>query len=70
MNTFLRIIIKRNDFHPQILAILRDQEEDCERLAGSLYTKGLTQEQVGEVFEEFYADHNSRFKGSLGTFTR
>ena len=48
------------NFHPQILAILRDQEEDCERLAGSLYTKGLTQEQVGEVFEEFYGDHYSK----------
>ena len=32
--------------HPRILAILRDQEE-CERLAGTLYTKVLTQEQVG-----------------------
>ena len=48
------------NFHPQILAILRDQEDDCERLAGSLYTKGLTQEQVGEVFEEFYGDHYSK----------
>ena len=36
------------------------QEEDCERLAGSLYTKGLTQEQVCEVFEEFYGDHYSK----------
>ena len=44
------------NFHPQILALLRNQEEDCERLAGSPYTKGLTQEQVGEVFEEFYRD--------------
>ena len=48
------------NFHPQILAILRDQEEDCERLAGSLYTKGLTQEQVSEVFEEFYGEHYSK----------
>ena len=48
------------NFHPQILALLRDQEEDCERLAGSLYTKGLTQEQVGDVFEEFYGDHYSK----------
>ena len=31
------------NFHPQILAILRDQEEECDRLAGVLYTKGLTQ---------------------------
>ena len=37
-------------FHPRILAILRHQEDECERLAGTLYTKGLTQEQVGEVF--------------------
>ena len=36
-----------DNFHPRILAILRDQEEECERLAGTLYTKGLTQEQVG-----------------------
>ena len=36
------------------------REEDCERLAGSLYTKGLTQEQVCEVFEEFYGDHYSK----------
>ena len=28
------------NFHPKILAILRDQEEECEKLAGSLYTKG------------------------------
>ena len=48
------------NFHPQILALLRDQEEDCERLAGSLYTKGLTREQVCEVFEEFYGDHCSK----------
>ena len=30
-----------DNFHPRILAILRDQEEECERLAGALYTKGL-----------------------------
>lgn len=47
------------NFHPQILAILRDQEE-CERLAGILYTKGLTQSQVGDVFEEIYGEHYSK----------
>lgn len=30
------------NFHPRILAILRHQEDECERLAGTLYTKGLT----------------------------
>lgn len=29
------------NFHQRILAILRDQEEECDRLAGVLYTKGL-----------------------------
>lgn len=48
------------NFHPKILAILRDQEEECEKLAGSLYTKGLTQAQVGQVFEEIYGEHYSK----------
>ena len=48
------------NFHPRILAILRDQEEECERLAGTLYTKGLTQEQVGEVFADIYGEHYSK----------
>ena len=42
------------NFHPQILAILRDQDEECDRLAGVLYTKGLTQEQVSDVFDKIY----------------
>ena len=48
------------NFHPRILAILRDQEEECDRLAGVLYTKGLTQEQVGDVFDEIYGQHYSK----------
>lgn len=48
------------NFHPQILAILRDQEEECDRLAGALYTKGLTQEQVGDVFEQIYGQGYSK----------
>ena len=48
------------NFHPQILAILRDQEEECDRLAGVLYTKGLTQEQVGDVFDQIYGEHYSK----------
>lgn len=43
---------RHGDFHPRILAILRDHEKECERLAGTLYTKGLTQVQVGEVFND------------------
>ena len=37
------------NFNLQVLAILRNQEEECDRLAGTLYTKGLTQEQVGTL---------------------
>lgn len=48
------------NFHPHILAILRNQEEECDRLAGVLYTKGLTQEQVGDVFDEIYGQHYSK----------
>ncbi len=48
------------NFHPQILAILRDREEECDRLAGVLYTKGLTQEQVSDVFDQIYGRHYSK----------
>ena len=48
------------NFHPQILAVLRNQEDECERLAGTLYSKGLTQEQVGEVFNDIYGEHYSK----------
>lgn len=48
------------NFHPTILAILRDQELECEQLASSLYCKGLTQSQVGEVFGEVYGKHYSK----------
>ncbi|MDR4988751.1 MAG: transposase, partial [Bacteroidales bacterium] len=48
------------NFHPTILALLRDQELECEQLAGSLYCKGLTQSQVGEVFGEVYGQHYSK----------
>ncbi len=48
------------NFHPQLLAILRDQEEECDRLAGILYTKGLTQEQVSDVFDQIYGEHYSK----------
>ncbi len=54
---------RHGNFYPQILAILRDQEEECDRLAGALYTKGLTQEQAGDVFEQVYGQHY--FKASI-----
>ena len=38
----------------------RMRNEECDRLAGVLYTKGLTQEQVGDVFDEIYGEHYSK----------
>ena len=43
-----------------ILTMLRNQEEECERLIGSLYAKGLTTSQVSEIFEELYGKHYSK----------
>ena len=48
------------NFHPTILALLRDQEVECEQLASSLYCKGLTQSQVGDVFGDVYGKHYSK----------
>ena len=33
---------------------------ECDRLAGVLYTKGLTQEQVSDVFDQIYGQHYSK----------
>ena len=40
--------------------MLRSQDEECERLAGTLYSKGLTKEQVGNVFNDIYGEHYSK----------
>ena len=44
---------------PVVVAV-EHQKEECDRLAGVLYTKGLTQEQVGDVFEQIYGQHYSK----------
>ena len=51
---------RRGHFYPIILSLLRDQEEECRRLAFSLYGAGLTTQQVGELFGEIYGrDYSS-----------
>ena len=42
------------NFYPMILALLKDQQEEAQRVVYSLYRKGLTTQDVGEVFEELY----------------
>jgi len=49
-----------SNLHPKILALFRDQELEYERLAGVLYTRELTQSQVGDIFEDIYGEHYSK----------
>src|SRR5690625_1307471 len=49
----LRIPRDRNgEFYPKVLALLRSQEAEIEQLASALYSQGLTQKQIGKVFEK------------------
>lgn len=49
-----------NNFYPVLLSILKDQEAEAQRLAFSLYSAGLTGEQVGDIFDEFYGTNYSK----------
>jgi transposase-like protein len=48
------------NFYHRTLAMLCNQDEACDRLAEILYTKGLTQEQVSDVFARIYGGHYSK----------
>jgi transposase-like protein len=45
---------RSGNFYPMLLTILRDQEEEAQLIASSLYTAGLTTEQVGDLFGKIY----------------
>jgi len=47
-------------FYPSILAIIRDEDEERRKLIFSLYSKGLTTEQVSSVFEDVYGKDYSK----------
>lgn len=47
-------------FYPALLQVLRDEDEEHRRLIFSLYRKGLTTEQVSEVYEELYGKSYSK----------
>ncbi len=56
----LRIPRDRNgEFYPKVLALLRSQQAQTDKLVSALYGQGLTQSQVGEVFEHLYGRHYS-----------
>ena len=48
------------NFHPILLTLLRDQEEESRKIAFELYGAGLTTQQVGGVFEKLYGRHYSK----------
>ena len=50
---------RQGHFYPLLLGLLRDQEEECRRMAYSLYGAGLTTEQVGNIFGEIYGKQYS-----------
>jgi len=56
----LRIPRDRNgNFYPKVLALLRAQQAETDRMVSALYGKGLTQSEIGEVFDELYGRHYS-----------
>jgi len=54
-------------FKPVILGILDQQEEQIKELCFSLYGKGLTTRQIGNVIEDIYGQHYS--KSSISRIT-
>jgi len=51
----LRVPRSRNgNFYPLLLGVLKDQEEEAQKLVSSLYCSGLTTEQVDKIYEQFY----------------
>jgi putative transposase len=47
-------------FYPALLGVLRDEDEEHRKLIFSLYKKGLTTEQVSDVYEEIYGKDYSK----------
>ena len=57
----LRVPRSRNsNFYPMLLGVLKDQEKKAQKLVSSLYCSGLTTEQVGKIYEQFYGKHYSK----------
>jgi len=50
---------RNGNFKPALLALLKDQEQECRRIAFQLYGAGLTTQQVGDLFDDLYGRHYS-----------
>jgi transposase-like protein len=51
---------RQGNFYPILLGLLKEQQAEAQKLAYSLYSKGLTTTQVGDLFEEIYGRHYSK----------
>ena len=51
---------RHGNFYPVLLTVLKHQREEMDRIGFMLYNKGLTTEQVGEVFGEIYGRSYSK----------
>ncbi len=51
---------RHHNFYPMILALIKDQEAESRELAYSLYSAGLTGEQIGSIFAQVYGHHYSK----------
>ena len=47
-------------FYPVLPNVLKDQQAEMERLSFSLYTAGLTTEQIADIFDVIYGRHYSK----------
>lgn len=56
---------RKGDFYPVLLGILRDEDAERNKLIFSLYRKGLTTEQIGNVYEEVYGKNYSKSQVSF-----
>jgi putative transposase len=51
---------REGNFYPVLMSVLRDQEEECRKIAFELYGAGPTTAQVGGLFEKLYGRHYSK----------
>lgn len=56
---------RSGDFYPVLLGILRDEDHERQKLVFSLYSKGLTTEQIGQVYHDVYGKHYSKSQVSF-----
>ena len=56
---------RNGDFYPVLLSVLRDEDAERNNLIYSLYRKGLTGEQIGDVYQEVYGKHYSKSQVSF-----